>query len=96
MTTDLRVIPTPDDVSDADLEVTYLDENNGRQLLHITYGSVLTAQQNGRSRFKNDFLDLLNAHEEEHYEALEQHFLHHIESVGTLAEAVSSSPEENA
>ncbi len=85
VTTDLSAIPAPEDVSDAELEATYLDENNARQLLHITYGSILTAERDGRLRFKDRFFDLLDAHEEEHYEALERHFLRHIESVGTLA-----------
>jgi hypothetical protein len=34
----------------------------------------------------NSLLELLNEREEEHFEVLEGHFLHHIESVGTLAQ----------
>ncbi len=86
VSTDLDAIPTPGDVDDADLEATYLDENNGRQLLHITYGSVLTAKQDGGWRFKDRFLEFLNEHEEDHFDTLENHFRHHIESVGTLAQ----------
>ena len=86
VSTDLNVIPAPTTVDDEALEATYLDENNGRQLLHITYGSVLTAKQGGEWRFKDRFFALLNEHEEEHFDALEGHFLHHIESVGTLAQ----------
>ena len=85
VTTELDAIPAHDAVDDADLEATYLDENNGRQLLHITYGSVLTAKEKGDWRFKDRFFALLSEHEEEHFDALEDHFLHHIESVGTLA-----------
>ncbi len=86
VSTDLSAIPDPDGVDDAELEATYLDENNGRQLLHITYGSVLTAKRDGQWRFKDRFFELLNAYEEEHFDALEGHFRHHIESVGTLAQ----------
>jgi hypothetical protein len=86
VSTDVSVIPAPAEVADDELEAAYLDENNGRQLLHITYGSVLTAKRDGQWRFKDRFFELLNAHEEEHFGVLEQHFLHHIESVGTLAQ----------
>ncbi len=86
VSTDLSAIPDPGDVDDAELEATYLDENNGRQLLHITYGSVLTAKQDGAWRFKERFFELLNEHEEEHFDTLEGHFRHHIESVGTIGQ----------
>lgn len=85
VTTDLDAIPAPADVSDADLEATYLDDDNGRQLLHITYGSVLTARQKGASRFRDQIVAVLNEHEEEHYETLHSHFLQHIEGVGAMS-----------
>lgn len=81
VTTDLDVIPAADDVPDSELESTYLDEDNGRQLLHITYGSVLSATEDGRSRFKDRFLSVLHENEEEHYETLKAHFLDHIDGV---------------
>ena len=81
VTTDLEAIPDPDAVADTDLEVTYLDDNDGRQLLHLTYGSVLTAHEEGALRFKERFFDVLNEHEEEHYETLKQHFTHHLTRV---------------
>jgi hypothetical protein len=86
VSTDLSVIPDPGDLDDDELEAAYLDENNGRQLLHITYGSVLTAKENGEWRFKERFFELLDEHEEEHFDALEGHFRHHIESVGTIGQ----------
>lgn len=85
VTTDLSAIPAPADVADDDLEPTYLAENNGRQLLHITYGSILSARSQGRPRFKTHLFELLNQHEEEHYEVLRSHFLRHIEGVGEMA-----------
>jgi hypothetical protein len=56
VSTDLDAIPAPDTVYDADLEAAYLDEDNDRQLLHITYRSVLTAKEDGEGRFKDRFL----------------------------------------
>lgn len=94
VTTDLSVIPAPGDVSDDELEAVYLDENNGRQLLHITYGSILTAQEDGGPRFKDRLFELLDAHEEEHYDTLAQHFVHHLESVGTLSGAAAPASTE--
>jgi len=78
VTTDLDAIPAPDDVSQSDLEATYLDDDDGRQLLHLTYGSVLSATENGSPRFKDRFFEVLHAHENEHYETLEKHFRHHL------------------
>lgn len=84
VTTDLSVVPPSGKVADSELEDTYLEEDNGRQLLHITYGSVLSAQKNGQPRFRDRFFDLLDRYEEEHFEVLQEHFLRHIEGVGEM------------
>lgn len=86
VTTDLSVVPAPTEVSDSELEAVYLEEDNGRQLLHITYGSVLSAQQDGRPRFRDRFFTLLDRHEEEHFQVLEEHFHRHIEGVGAMTQ----------
>ncbi|PQJ33761.1 hypothetical protein BSZ35_03320 [Salinibacter sp. 10B] len=92
VSTDLSAIPAPDEVADEALEETYLEENNGRQLLHITYGSILSAEKDDRDRFKEHFFDLLDQHEEEHYEVLRRHLLDHVEGVGTMAISEGTSP----
>lgn len=84
VTTDRSVIPDPGEVRDEDLEEAYLEEDNGRQLLHITYGSILSAETNGTPRFRGRFFSLLDEQEEEHFEALISHFFDHIESVGHM------------
>lgn len=84
VSTDLSAIPLPDEVLDTKLEDTYLEDDDGRQLLHITYGSVLSAQKNGGPRFRDRLFDLLDRHEEEHFEALQEHFVRHIEGVGAM------------
>lgn len=86
VTTDLEAIPDPETVPDSDLEPVYLDDDDGRQLLHLTYGSVLTAQMNGRSRFRDALFTVLNEHEEEHYDTLQQHLGRHIRGVQDGAE----------
>ena len=54
-------------------EAVYLDEVAGRQLLHVTFGSVLTNPQ-----FKPRILETLNNHADLHAELLEQHFTKHL------------------
>ena len=65
--------------SAADAERLYLDERPGRQLLHVTFGSVLTkgARANGQS-FRDAVLDTLKGHAALHDELLEKHFDRHL------------------
>jgi hypothetical protein len=63
----------------ADLEQAYLGEVLGRQLLHVTFGSVLTVGVDSRGRtFKEGILDLLQRHADLHAEVLASHFEHHL------------------
>lgn len=63
---------------DAD-EVKYLDEDFGRQLLHVTFGSVLTKGKaaSGRS-FKEGILEVLENNADLHAELLEKHLGKHL------------------
>lgn len=60
-------------------EVLYLDERVGRQLLHVTFGSVLThgVDAQGR-RFKDGILAALEKSPDLHLELLENHFDKHL------------------
>src|SRR6185436_1895817 len=60
-------------------EALYLDERVGRQLLHVTFGSVLThgLDTKGR-RFKQGILDALEVNPDLHLEFLERHFDKHL------------------
>ncbi len=60
-------------------EAAYLDDRVGRQLLHVTFGSVLTigAGRNGRP-FKEAILEVLDRHAGLHCEFLELHFIRHL------------------
>ena len=60
-------------------ETLYLDERIGRQLLHVTFGSVLTQGMDARGRrFKDSILDALHRHADLHLEFLEKHFDRHL------------------
>jgi tagaturonate epimerase len=66
-------------VAPADYEANYLNECPGRQLLHVTFGSVLThgARQNGQ-RFKDAILEILCNDPALHAELLDIHFTKHL------------------
>jgi hypothetical protein len=60
-------------------EALYLDERPGRQLLHVTFGSVLTQGVDGKGRrFKESILEALEKHPDLHLEFLEGHFGRHL------------------
>ncbi len=66
-------VPSPESLADAELP-GLLDDPDARQILHVTFGSVL-APAHG---FKARLLAVLSEHEEAHYAALEQHFVRHL------------------
>jgi hypothetical protein len=70
---DLRNAPDPDTLPDAALPAL-LEDFDARQVLHVTFGSVLTSDR----RFKDRLFAGLEAHEEAHYAALERHFIRHL------------------
>lgn len=85
--TDLSKVPDIDDLDDDELP-QILDQDDGRQLLHITYGSVLSAtDENGEYRFKDDFMTTLREYEDVHYDFLESHLGHHVDLLTGLVEA---------
>jgi hypothetical protein len=58
-----------------------LNQFDAREILHVTFGSVLTARgADGRRRFGDRLLALPAAHPEEYAANLEAHFLHHLKS----------------
>jgi len=72
-------VPQPDDLRDAELE-DVLDLFDGRQLLHVTFGSVLTAEDDdGSSRFRESLMRCLRENEEVYYEVLEVHLGKHVQ-----------------
>lgn len=60
-------------------EARFLDERPGRQLLHVTFGSVLTAGTDAKGRrFKEGILEALHGHTDLHLELLDRHFSKHL------------------
>ncbi len=69
-------------LADGDLEKLF-DNENGRQLLHVTFGSVLNAKTpEGASRFKEGIFQTLRDHEDLYAELLEGHFDRHMRALG--------------
>lgn len=69
-------VPAAGDLKDTDLP-GLLDQFDARQVLHVTFGSVLTADD-GR-RFRTDILAALKDAEQTHYQAIERHLRRHVE-----------------
>ncbi len=70
--------PTPEQLGVDEL-AGVLDGFDARQLLHVTFGSVLTAQhESGGHRFRDRLLHTLRSHEEDYYRVLEEHFARHL------------------
>ena len=63
-------VPTPESLADDEL-ATVLDTFDGREVLHVTFGSAL-------DQYGARLLKVLDDHEEAHYAALEAHFIKHL------------------
>lgn len=63
----------------SDYERLYLDERPGRQLLHVTFGSVLTIGKDSKGRpFKDGILEVLRNDPALYAELLDIHFTKHL------------------
>jgi hypothetical protein len=70
--------PGADDLPDSTL-VTLLDQFDARQILHVTFGSVLTAHTpEGQKRFHDQFMALLRSHPDAYAANLKAHFIRHL------------------
>ncbi len=79
LTTDLSRIPDINTIADDEL-VNLFKQNDSRQLIHITYGSILKAKDNkGKYIIKDRIYKILFEHEEEHYRELSNHIRKHLE-----------------
>ncbi|HEX7057112.1 MAG TPA: tagaturonate epimerase family protein [Bacilli bacterium] len=82
VTTDWNAIKPLSEVADADLP-DYLQDNNARQLIHITYGILLQARDDqGNSLFKDEFFRTLDQFEAEYEQALIDHIGKHLQLLG--------------
>lgn len=79
LTTDLSRIPDIDTIADDEL-IDLFKQNDSRQLIHITYGSILKAKDNeGKYIFKDRIYKILFQYEEDHYRELFNHIRRHLE-----------------
>jgi len=71
--------PLAESMKDADLS-SLLNQFDAREILHATFGSVLTARSaDGRLRFYDHLMALLRANSEAYASNLEAHFVRHLE-----------------
>jgi hypothetical protein len=78
----LAKAPAATALKDADLERVYLDENDGRQILHVTFGSVLTsAGSDGKTLFRARLMELLNRESGLFVEVLKKHIGRHVDGL---------------
>ena len=75
VTTNLNRIPKLDDLSDQNLP-NLLDQDDPRQLFHITYGYLL------KSPLREQFLTILTQYEENYWSLLENHIEKHLMFLG--------------
>jgi hypothetical protein len=75
---DIKKLKAAKDYSDEEL-VKLLFNDDARQVLHVTYGRVLTdKKKNGSYKFKDRLFECLKANEETYYEIIEKHFDKHL------------------
>ena len=76
---DLKKVHPAADYADSELESLF-DSNDARQVLHVTFGKVLTTRkEDGGYLFRHRILDCLKHHEELYAELIEKHFRRHIQ-----------------
>jgi len=74
----LERAPLPNALSDSDLPAL-LEQFDAREILHVTFGSVLTAKTpEGNWQFYAQIMDLLRANPEAYASNLQAHFLRHL------------------
>ena len=76
ITADLDRIPDITSVDDRNLK-EFLERNESRQLLHITYGGLLNDPD-----LRTRFFRFLATHEEAHYKTVSSHIRRHIKTLG--------------
>jgi hypothetical protein len=82
VTTDLNKIPALNSLTDGELP-KLMNQNDARQLLHITYGLILQAKDaKGRYVYRDRIYNCLNENEEMYYQFLQKHIGKHLKELG--------------
>ncbi len=71
---DAEKVPDPNSLEDSELS-SVLDTFDGREVLHVTFGSIL-------DHYRDALLSVLDIHEQEHYAAIKVHFIKHLTPFG--------------
>jgi len=75
---DLQKVAAAETYTDAQL-LDLFEINDSRQVLHVTFGKVLTTRKDdGTYLFRDRILNCLNENEEAHYQYLMKHFSRHL------------------
>jgi len=76
--------PQPQAIADSDLP-DLLEQFDAREILHVTFGSVLTATAPaGQRRFYDRFMNLLQNNAEAYTANVKAHFIRHLQPFATL------------
>jgi len=77
---DIENVPSSEELSDKQL-MDLFEQNDARQVLHVTYGRILTTRINKEHYlFKDRIFECLKENEDAHYEFLKRHFHRHIKA----------------
>ncbi|NJD61062.1 MAG: hypothetical protein FIA98_16845, partial [Anaerolineae bacterium] len=77
LSAELRRAPMPADIKDAGI---LFEQFDARQVLHVTFGSVLTEKNDdGSPRFYDRLMEILRQNREAYFDNLERHFRRHLE-----------------
>ena len=83
VTTDLTKIPDISTLTNEQLPSLFT-MNDARQLIHITYGLILTQKnEDGSYTFRDKLYNMWRVHTEEYKKALYNHISHHLDLLGT-------------
>jgi hypothetical protein len=90
VTADLDRIPKIETLRDQELP-SLLEQEDSRQLLHITYGYLLNAKdENGKNLFRDRLYQTMSQYEEDYWSLLERHIEKHLNSLGVEKENSAS------
>jgi hypothetical protein len=79
-------VPAPAGLKDGELEKIYVVDDDGRQIMHVTYGSAFTAKDEaGNWIFRDRIFEVLARHEDLYTACLQKHLGRHVKGLKTKA-----------
>lgn len=83
ISTRLNLVPEATGLRDEELEKIYLNHDHGRQILHVTFGSVLTEKTDRGYRYRDRIRTILRQNRHLHGDVLRNHLGKHIRTLLT-------------